>query len=294
MIVDVHTHTPTHRAAVPPEEEVVNTVWRPDRPVRATCTWGDYLEAMAPVDRAIVFSIAYGPGQLASPPGERGRGPEGNVNDRTAELVRSHPQKLIGFLSVDPLAAGALQEIDRGVHDLDLRGIKLGPNYQNFDPLCPEARAVYARAEGLGLPILFHQGTSPIRDAPLRFAHPLMMDEIAMAHPDLRIVMAHMGHPWQADTIVVIRKHPHVYADVSALFYRPWSYYHAMRLATEWNVLHKLLLGSDYPITTPRETIDHLRKVNELPGVSGLPLVPEDALEAIVHRDSLHLLGLSA
>ena len=293
MIVDVHTHTPTHRDAVPPHEVVVNTVWRPDRPVRATGTWSDYLEAMAPVDRAIVFSIAYGPEQLAAPPGEPGRGPAGNVNDRTAELVRSHPDKLIGFLSVDPLAVGALEEIDRGVHDLKLRGVKLGPNYQNFDPLCPEARAVYARAQALGLPIIFHQGTSPIRHAPLRFAHPIVMDEVAMAYPELRIVMAHMGHPWQADTIVVIRKHPHVYADVSALFYRPWSYYHAMRLATEWNVLHKLLLGSDYPIATPRETIDHLKKVNDLPKTSGFPLVPEDALEAIIHRDSLALLGLS-
>ena len=235
MIVDVHTHTPTHRDSVPPDQVVVNTVWRPDRPVRATCTWADYLEAMAPVDRAVVFSIAYGPDQLASPSREPGRGPEGNVNDRTAELVQSHPGQLIGFLSVDPLAPGAVEEVDRGVHDLKLRGIKLGPNYQNFDPLCPEARAVYARAQTLGLPILFHQGTSPIRTAPLRFAHPLVMDEVAITYPELRIVMTHMGHPWQADTIVVIRKHPHVYADVSALFYRPWSYYHAMRLATEWN-----------------------------------------------------------
>ncbi len=293
MIVDVHTHTPTHRETVPPQEVVVNAVWRPDRPVRATVTWSDYVEAMAPVDRAIVFAIAYGPELLAAPAGERGRGPAGNVNDRTAELVRSQPHKLIGFLSVDPLAAGALEEIDRGVHELKLRGVKLGPNYQNFDPLCPEARAVYARAQALGLPILFHQGTSPIRHAPLRFAHPIVMDEIAMAYPELRVVMAHMGHPWQADTIVVIRKHPHVFADVSALFYRPWSYYHAMRLATEWGVLHKLLLGSDYPITTPQETIDHLRKVNDLPGVTGLPPVPQDALEAIIHRDSLALLGLS-
>jgi hypothetical protein len=268
-------------------------VWRPDRPVRATCTWADYLEAMAPVDRAIVFAIAYGPEHLCAPAGETGRGPRGNVNDRTAELVQRHPAKLIGFLSVDPLAPGALDELDRGVHDLGLRGIKLGPNYQNFDPLCPEARAVYARAQTLGLPVLFHQGTSPIRTAPLRYAHPIMMDEIALAYPGLRIVMAHMGHPWQADTIVVIRKHPNVYADVSALFYRPWSYYHAMRLATEWNVLPKLLLGSDFPITTPQETIDHLKRVNELPGVSGLPRVPDEAIEAIVHRDSLALLGLS-
>jgi predicted TIM-barrel fold metal-dependent hydrolase len=119
------------------------------------------------------------------------------------------------------------------------------------------------------------------------------MDEIAIAYPELRIVMAHVGHPWQADTIAVIRKHPHVYADVSAQFYRPWSFYTAMQLATEWNVLHKLLLGSDFPIATPQETIDGMRRVNAPARAAGLPLVPEDAVEAIIHRDSLSLLGIT-
>jgi predicted TIM-barrel fold metal-dependent hydrolase len=101
-----------------------------------------------------------------------------------------------------------------------------------------------------------------------------------------------MAHPWQTDCICVIRKHPNVYADVSALFYRPWSHYNCMRLATEWNVLHKLLLGSDYPITTPQETIDGMRRVNAPARAANLPLVPEDAIEAIIRRDSLSLLGI--
>lgn len=66
-----------------------------------------------------------------------------------------------------------------------------------------------------------------------------------------------------------------------------------MRLATEWNVLHKLLLGSDFPIATPQETIEHLRAVNQAIHVSGLPPIPADAMEAIIHRDSLSLLGLA-
>ncbi len=292
MIVDVHTHTPTHRDVVPKNEEVVNAVWRPDRAVRATCTWQDYMDAIKVVDRAIVFSIAYGPGHRRMDLVERD--PRPNANDDTAAFVRGHPDKLIGFLSVDPAQPDALDEIDRSVSDLKLRGIKLGPNYQNFDPLGPQARAVYARAQTLGLPMLFHQGTSPVRTAPIRYAHPLLMDEIAMEFPEVRIIMAHIGHPWQADTCVVIRKHPHLYADVSAQFYRPWSYYHAMRLATEWNVLHKLLLGSDFPITTPKETIDHLRTVNQAVQVIGLPPIPVDAMEAIIHRDSLSLLGLAS
>jgi len=91
---------------------------------------------------------------------------------------------------------------------------------------------------------------------------------------------------------MVIRKHPHVYADISSQFFRPWSQYNAFRLATEWNVLHKLLFATDFPVATPQEVMDGLRSVNRVIEETRLPTVPEDALEAIIHRDSLSLLGL--
>ena len=100
------------------------------------------------------------------------------------------------------------------------------------------------------------------------------------------------GHPWQIDCFVVIRKHPNLYADISANFYRPWSYYNALRHATEWGVLHKLLLGSDFPIATPQETMDALWRVNDVIEGTKLPRVPEEELEKILHRDSFALLGL--
>ncbi len=105
--------------------------------------------------------------------------------------------------------------------------------------------------------------------------------------------MAHIGHPWQIDCIVVIRKHPNVYADISANFYRPWSYYNAFRHATEWDVLHKLLFGSDYPIAAPQETMDALWRVNDVIQGTSMPPVPLGKLEEILHRDSLALLGLA-
>jgi predicted TIM-barrel fold metal-dependent hydrolase len=293
VIVDIHTHTPTHVKAVPLDERQPNALWRPDRVVEAAVSWDDYLLAMQPVDHACVFGIRFKSGDM--PAGREGAGVQwqGNVNDQTADFVRSNPPKLIGFMSVHPDEADPIQEIERCINDLGLRGIKLGPNYQGFEPLGANAFRVYAAAQRLRLPILFHQGTSPMRTAPLRYAHPLVMDEIASAFPDLRIVMAHIGHPWQADTIAVIRKHPHVYADVSAQFYRPWSQYHALRLATEWGVLDKLLLGSDFPVATPQETIDGLLAAVDVAQRGNLPPLDRDALEAIVHRDSLSALGLA-
>ena len=289
MIIDIHSHTPSHRDVVPDDERIVNDVWRPDRSVEAATTWADFDEAQRDggVDIAVVFNIATKTAGAAGVVSDRDR-----INDSTAEFVAADPQRRIGFCSVDPDEPDALEELERSTGSLGLKGIKLGPNYQDFEPLGDAARRVYGHAESHGLPILFHQGASPMRPAPLRYAHPLVMDEIAIAFPELRIVMAHLGHPWQADTLTVIRKHPHVYADVSAGFYRPWSFYNAMRLMTEWGVLEKLLFGSDYPVATPRETIDGCRAVNAPIAGTSLPPVPEDAIERILERDSLALLGL--
>jgi uncharacterized protein len=292
VIVDVHTHTPRHRTTPPPpRERREDALWRPDAARSTVHTWGDHVVAMAPVERAIVFNIAADP---RSPVQDDGaliyQVPD--VNDDTAAFVRAHPDKFIGFMSVHPHDPEVLDEIDRATGDLGLRGIKLGPNYQNFDPLGEEAFRVFRRAEEMGLPVLFHQGTSPVQFADLDYAHPRHIDRVAMAFPNLRMILAHMGHPWQIDCFVVIRKHPHVYADISANFYRPWSYYNAMRLATEWGVLHKLLFGSDYPIATPQETMDALWRVNDPIEGTRLPPVPEDELRKILERDSLALLGL--
>ncbi len=289
MIIDVHTHTPSHRDAVPPDEVVESTVRRPDRPVVETTSWADYERDMAPVDASIVFGLA-----VDSPAEDVGiPGTATGVNDATAAFVAADPSRRIGFLSVNPERPGAFEELERCVDELGLVGLKLGPNYQHFDPLGRAARRLYGIAEQRGLPIVFHQGTSPIRRAPLRLAHPLLMDEVAIEFPELRIVMAHLGHPWQVDTLVVIRKHPHVWADVSAGFYRPWSFYQSLRLAAEWGVMGKLLLGSDYPVTTPGETITGLRAVNDIVAGTRLPAVPHEAIEEIVERDALTALGLT-
>jgi predicted TIM-barrel fold metal-dependent hydrolase len=62
--------------------------------------------------------------------------------------------------------------------------------------------------------------------------------------------------------------------------------------ATEWKVLDKLLFGTDFPVTTVEETIAKLRAVNEIVEGTKLPRVPDEAIEAIIHRDALGLLGL--
>lgn len=295
MIIDVHSHTPQFRSVIPAQNRRSNPAWRPDRVVESVYNWEEYLAAQAPADKSIVFGIAWAPGERTG--GVNGYNEPGDVavgvNDVTAAFVNAHPDRLIGFMSVHPHDPAALEEVERARSDLGLRGIKLGANYQIFDPLESRALAIYREAERHGLPILFHIGTSPVRMAPIRYAHPLVVDEIAMRYPNLKIIMAHMGHPWTVDTTVVIRKHPNVYADISGLMYRPWTFYEAMLKASEWNALGKVLFASDYPITTVAETLAALRNVNAIAAGTALPRIPEEQIEGIIHRDSLTLLGLN-
>ncbi len=294
MIVDVHTHPPLYQGEVPADKRLLNTMWRPDRAVEQVVNWADYAKGVEAADKALVFNIAWRTGETAGAKyvDQHGDIP-GNLNDITAALVQHMPNKLIGFMALHPFDDNLEDEFERCRVDLGMKGIKLGANYQNFDPLETRALRIYELAQKHGLPILFHQGTSPVRTAPVRYAHPILMDEIAIRYPDLKIIMAHMGHPWTVDTAVVIRKHPNLFADVSALLYRPYTFYEAMIKATEWNVLHKLMVGSDFPVTTTQETIDGLRRVNAIVEGTKFPRVPEDKIEAIIERDSLALLGLS-
>jgi hypothetical protein len=214
-------------------------------------------------------------------------------NDLVAGYVGEHPERLVGFMSLDPSEPDPIAEMERAHHDLGMRGIKMSPIYQNFHPTDPRAREIYARAEQLGLPILLHQGATFPRRAPLKYALPHLLEDVALEFPELRIVIAHLGHPWEHETIVLIRKQPNLYSDLSGLFYRPWQFYNSMLLAQEYNVQHKLLFGSDWPIATPEETARGIRNVNAVVEGTCLPRVSLSAVEEILERDGLKALGIS-
>ena len=104
--------------------------------------------------------------------------------------------------------------------------------------------------------------------------------------------MAHLSHPYEGESVVVIRKHPNVYADVSAIHYRPFQLYHSLMLVQEYGVWHKLLFGSDYPFTTVDASIAGLRQLNQMLEGTALPRLDPQAIEALIERDGLKLLGL--
>jgi predicted TIM-barrel fold metal-dependent hydrolase len=277
MIVDCHTHVGERSHFSDRFVDDMVRAWGPQaNPARSL---DEHRAAVAEVDHAIVLAFAAPRIGFDVP------------NDYVAEYVATDPDKLIGFASVHPEHDGAVAELQRAVGN-GLRGLKLAPTYQGYDPLGPAAWDVYAAAEDLGLPVMWHQGTTFVREAELRYALPIQIDEVAIKHPNLRIVIAHMGHPWIDDALVVVRKHPNVYADVSALYPRPWQLYTGLVSAVEYGVEHKLLYGTDWPFAFHQPALDALRDVNRFAEGTALPRIGDDVVEGIIHRPTLSLLGL--
>jgi predicted TIM-barrel fold metal-dependent hydrolase len=209
-----------------------------------------------------------------------------------AEYVARHPDQLIGFLSVDPTQDGWKQEMQMGHEELGLRGIKLLPMYAGFSPDDPMLEPLWQYAERHGLPVLLHTGTTFIAQAPLQFTLPRLIEPVAVRHPGLKIILAHLGHPYEGECLVTIRKHENVFADISALHYRPWQLYNSLMLAQEYGVWHKLLFGTDFPFTTVDASIAGLRSLNDMLEGTRLPRLNVEQIEAMIQRDSLRLLGL--
>ena len=67
----------------------------------------------------------------------------------------------------------------------------------------------------------------------------------------------------------------------------------ALAYYEEWGLLDLILFGSDFPAAaTPKDTMERLRKVNEVVAGTNLPKIPSEEIEGIIHRDSLRLLRL--
>jgi hypothetical protein len=165
--------------------------------------------------------------------------------------------------------------------------------YAGFRPDDPSLDPLWQYAQRHELPVLLHTGTTFVSQAPLECTLPRWIDNVAIRFPQLKIVMAHLGHPYEGECIVTIRKHPHVFADISALHYRPFQFYHSLMLVQEYGVWDKLLFGSDYPFTTVNATVKDLRVMNRMLDGTSLPRLNTDRIEELIHRDALGLLGLA-
>lgn len=229
---------------------------------------------MAHVDKAIIFSLRYGDSVGIE-----------STDETTAAAVTKYPDKFVGFAYADPRRPDVMEMLRHAIEDLGLKGVKFGPIYNGVALSDPRLVPVYEYCQKNNIPLTMHMGTTFARNAPIDMGRALHVEPIALKYPDLVMIMAHMGHPWCEDAIVVARKQPNVFMDTSALHYRPWQFYNALMAAQEYKVVDKLYFGTDFPFARVDESVDGLVHINDQLGGTNLPRISDESIAMILQSD---------
>ena len=178
-------------------------------------------------------------------------------NEEIAEAAQQNQDMMIAFASIDPHKGkmGA-REARRLVEEHGVKGFKFHPTVQGFYPQDKMAWPIYEVVAEFGMPAIFHSGHSGIGSGMrcggglrLEYSNPMHLDDVAIAFPDMQIVIAHPSWPWQDEALSVAMHKPNVWIDLSG-----WSpKYFPPQLVQYANTLLKdrVLFGSDYPLITP-------------------------------------------
>ncbi|MCL2583381.1 MAG: amidohydrolase family protein [Streptosporangiales bacterium] len=205
-------------------------------------------------------------------------------NETVAAAVRDFPDAFTGIGSVDPhKGPDAVEEI-ANIARLGLRGVKFHPSLQAFSPDDPQFDPIWAACERHGLLALFHTGTSGIgarqpggQGIRIDYAHPLKLDAVAAAHPDLTVVAAHFGWPWHMDLLAIALHKTNVYIDISG--WAPKRIPSEVVRELKGRLKDQFVWGSDFPFIDPRRC---LAEVDEL----GL------GTETLLHDNAARILKL--
>ncbi len=281
MLIDVHSHFWEYPKHFNDDFKAQARRARGDVEVDLTVRWEEYRANAEVCEKTIVFG------------GKARRSGLWVPDTEVAAYVARHPEETIGFLSLDPTQPGWQDELTEGHQDLKMKGIKLLPMYAGFYPNDRQFDELWRYATRHGLPVLLHTGTTFVSQAPLDCTVPRLLDDVAIRFPDVKLILAHLSHPYEGECVVTIRKHPNVYADCSALHYRPFQLYQSLMLVQEYGVWQKVLFGSDYPFTTVTASLAGMRGLNDMLGGTGLPRLNMEQMEELFARDTLAVLGIS-
>jgi predicted TIM-barrel fold metal-dependent hydrolase len=178
-------------------------------------------------------------------------------NEEIAEAAQANPDIMIAFGSIDPHKGrmGA-REARRLVEDHGVKGFKFHPTVQGFEPADRMAWPIYEVINEYQLPAIFHSGHSGIGSGMrcggglrLQSSNPMLLEDVAIAFPDMQIVVAHPSWPWQDEALSLALHKPNIWIDLSG-----WSpKYFPPQLVQYCNTLLKdrILFGSDFPLIAP-------------------------------------------
>lgn len=150
-----------------------------------------------------------------------------------------------------------------------VRGIKLYPGYEPYAINDRSLEAVFQLAARHQIPVMIHTGDTYSKTAKVRYAHPLLVDDVAVDYPDVNFVLCHLGSPWFNDAAEVLYKNDNVYGDLSGLVLGEFSneFERFIVRRVKEMILHmgnpgrQLLFGSDWPLVRMAPYVDFLENL---------------------------------
>lgn len=281
MIVDVHTFLWDTPEQLGPDAAVRLRRRTPDPWTRPFGSVTLLEQALGPTDRAIVL-------------GFRSLHLQAHISHaQVAGYVEQLAGKGVGFAGVDPYDSDWRASLDEAVAR-KLQGVVVSPAAQNYRPDFGPAMELFEQCQARKLPVMVVSGLDLSPHAIMEYAQPMLLDVVARTFPSLRLIVGAMGDPWVAQTLALLDRHEQVYADVAGLTRRPHHLAQCLIQAHEQHVIHRLLLGSGFPHHTPMDAAHAVMQARDLTRVTGQPMLPQNVLKNLVHRDALGLLEIHA
>ncbi len=188
---------------------------------------------------------------------EAGTGAKRIANEEIAEFARDNADIMIPFASIDPHKGkrGAI-EARKLIEEFGVKGFKFHPPMQDFHPSDRMAWPIYEVIAEYGLPAVFHTGHSGMGTGMkggggvrLKYGQPMLVDDVAVDFPDMKIILAHPSWPWTDESLSMALHKENVFIDLSG-----WSPKYFPKPVVQYantQLRHKVLFGSDFPLIKP-------------------------------------------
>lgn len=164
-----------------------------------------------------------------------------------ADAVERYPDRFVGSIMLDPREAyGAARHVKIAVDEYGLGSVRVMPSMSLLtanDALC---YPLYTAACDRGIPVTVNVGIpGPLK--PAKYQNPMHLDDVALAFPDLKIVMTHVGNPWVDEVIALLARHPNLYLMTSG--WSPKYIPSQVRDFVSSSRGHdRVMFSSDYPV----------------------------------------------
>ncbi len=189
------------------------------------------------------------------------------------DLTDEIPRNVVYCAGINPykLDEISLLQLEKDVQKPECVGIKIYLGYYPFFAYDDVYEPVYKIAKKYQVPVVFHTGDTYSERGRLRFSHPLAIDEVAVKHREMTIMMAHFGDPWVLDGAEVVYKNSNVYADLSGLvvgssgeikrLQKTRFFDHLLHALTFTNNYEKFLFGTDWPLTQIKPYVEFIQDI---------------------------------